>query len=161
VHRQWRRPTLSLAGAGPALSAAGTTSVNPSTRFCNSRRRSHHPCRRFRTAAGALTVTPARSSCMLDTPPCMTLTRCAACKIVSQGMYQAAPQQAQGMYQAAPQQMYATQEVLVREPHVYHSTSSPPFLAQPLMVFCDHALSSALALISRPLLPVLRTPSYA
>ena len=98
---------------------------------------------------------------MLDTLPCMILTR--ACVIVSQGMYQAAPQQAQGMYQAAPQQMYATQEVLVREPHVYHSTSSPPFLAQPLMVFCDHALSSALAPISSPLLPVpsLRAPSYA
>ena len=89
---------------------------------------------------------------MLDTPHCMILTRCAACVIVSQGMYQ-----------AAPQQMYATQEVLVREPHVYHSTSSPPFLAQPLMVFCDHALSSALAPISSPLLPVpsLRAPSYA
>ena len=75
---------------------------------------------------------------MLDTLPCMILTR--ACVIVSQGMYQAAPQQAQGMYQAAPQQMYATQEVLVREPHVYHSTSSLPFLAQPLMVFCDRAV---------------------
>ena len=94
----------------------------------------------------------ARSSCMLPrcqaisasdpcmrpletSPPCMTLTliRCPACEIVPQGMYQAAPQQMiQGMYQAAPQQVYATQEVLVREPH---SISSPPFLAQPLMVF--------------------------
>ena len=101
---------------------------------------------------------------MLDTLPCMILTR--ACVIVSQGMYQAAPQQAQGMYQAAPQQMYATQEVLVREPHVYHSTPSLPFLAEDLpshLWFSVTALSSTLAPISRPLLPVpsLRAPSYA